>query len=124
MARHSRFLAWQRARSLTLGVYRVSGRWPTHERYGLTSQARRAAVSVCANIAEGAARHGRPEFARFLSIAAGSLGELACLLDIAHGLGYLNDASLAELNSANEETGRLIGGLRRSLVHQRLTPNA
>src|SRR5262245_32505738 len=79
---------WQKAMTLTKSVYRLTTRFPTDERFGLTSQLRRAAVSVPSNIAEGHARHGQ-EFARFLSISRGSLAEVETQLLIAIDLGYL-----------------------------------
>jgi len=69
-------------------VYRLSEEFPAEERYGLTAQLRRAAVSVPANIAEGAARRSTPEYLRFLSIARGSLAEASTHLQIARRLGY------------------------------------
>jgi len=75
-----RFKAWQLAHRLTLAVYGASESWPIRERYGLTSQARRAAVSVAANIAEGMAKRGVREFGRHLDMALGSLAELTYLL--------------------------------------------
>src|SRR6476620_5216398 len=81
-----RFGAWQRAHYLALDVYKVSARWPVQERYGLISQARRAAYSIPSNIAEGSARRGSNEFARFLYIAVGSISELTYLLYLARDL--------------------------------------
>jgi hypothetical protein len=80
MIAHERFEAWKWAHRLALEVYAATDRWPRSEMYGLTSQARRAAISIPTNIAEGAARHGRREFARFLNISLGSLAELSYLL--------------------------------------------
>ena len=73
VAPYERFEAWNQAHQLALAVYRVTQSFPRHELYGLTSQARRAAFSVAANIAEGSAKRGGREFARFLDIALGSL---------------------------------------------------
>jgi len=89
MARHERLLAWQRVHELTLAVYKATISWPVTERYGLIGQARRAASSAGANIAEGAARLGPREFKRFLDIAMGSLGELDNHLRLALDLGIL-----------------------------------
>jgi four helix bundle protein len=115
MARHERFLAWQRAHQLTLLVYRLSGAWPATERYGLTAQTRRAAASVAANIAEGAARAGSREFRRFLNIALGSLGELDYHLRLARDLGMLEEGDWKPLLELGNEVGRLSMGLKRSL---------
>ena len=75
-----RLSAWQASHRLAMEVYRVTRSWPREEIYGLTSQARRAAVSIPSNIAEGAAKRGTREFGRFLDVALGSLSELTCLL--------------------------------------------
>lgn len=100
---------------LVEGVYRATASWPNEERYGLTSQARRAAVSVPANVAEGKGRTGSTEFAHHLSIAHGSLSELETHLLIAHRLTYLDDAALQPLLRQSAEVGRLLQGLIRSL---------
>jgi four helix bundle protein len=81
--------AWQSAHRLALAVYRASETWPRCEIYGLTSQARRAAVSVAANIAEGTAKRGKKEVGRFLEIALGSFSELTRLLRLSLDLGIM-----------------------------------
>jgi len=78
MANYERWAAWQLAYNLTLDVYRVTTNFPVSERYGLTSQMRRASFSIIANIAEGSARRGSRELRRFLDVALGSLAELDC----------------------------------------------
>ena len=105
--------AWQHCHALTLEVYRVTSGFPGDERYGLTSQLRRAAVSAAANIAEGAARKGRREFAHFLNVTLGSLAELSSLLDIARDLGYAGDPQLAELQQIHTEASKATWGLYR-----------
>jgi four helix bundle protein len=80
---------WQKAMNWTEAVYTSSRRFPQEERFGLTSQLRRAAVSVAANIAEGAERAGTAEFLQFLSIACGSLAESETLLVLAERFGML-----------------------------------
>jgi four helix bundle protein len=115
MARHDRLLVWQQGQDLAVIVYRASATWPSSERFGLTIQVRRAAVSVPANIAEGAARYGRAEFGRFLNIAAGSLGELASLLHLANKLGYIGNSDYAALMDHHASVGRLLSLLRRSM---------
>jgi four helix bundle protein len=84
--------AWKESMALVTAVYQASQSFPKEEVYGLTSQIRRAAVSVPSNLAEGAARTGQREFAQFLSIARGSLSELETQLLIAVELGYLAQA--------------------------------
>jgi len=81
--KHHKLLAWQESVSLVKQVYEISARYPKEELYGLTSQIRRAAISVPSNIAEGAARDSSTEFARFLIIARGALSELETQLLIA-----------------------------------------
>ncbi len=73
---HRSLNAWQQAMELVVAVYQATSKFPQNEQYGLTSQLRRAAVSVPANIAEGAARNGSKEFLHFLGIASGSLSDL------------------------------------------------
>jgi four helix bundle protein len=81
---------WQRAHALVLQIYKASSRFPDHERYGLISQLRRAAVSIPANIAEGTIRASDQDFARFLQIAIGSASEVDYLLLLARDLEYAN----------------------------------
>jgi len=85
---HARLDVWQEAMSLVEMIYAYSSRFPDAERFGLTAQIRRAAISIPSNIAEGAARRSSPEYQRFLSIARGSLSELDTQLHIATRLGY------------------------------------
>ncbi len=82
-------IVWQKAYKLVLAVYRATPGFPQCEEFGLTSQVRRAAVSIVANIAEGCGRGGDPEFRRFLYIAMGSASELQCNFLLACDLGYL-----------------------------------
>ena len=113
MERHEQLDAWQAAYAVALGVYAASRRWPRDEQYGLTSQARRAAVSVAANIAEGSARRGSNEFRRFVDIAIASQTELRCLLRLADDLGYTVNTLRQECRAAT----RLVWALRRSLAN-------
>ena len=113
MRPHHKLEAWNKAVELVIDIYRTTDAFPKEERYGLTSQIRRAAVSVPANIAEGAARFSSKEFARLLSNAQGSASELETELMIAHRLGYLDDASFSKLANQLEQIGRLITGLAK-----------
>lgn len=112
---HRRLIAWQRCRELALEVYRVTAGFPQDERFGLTSQLRRAAVSAAANVAEGYARYGRAELAHALSITLGSLAEVDTLLEIAKDLGYMTPSDYAELSTLREEASKVTFGLRRKL---------
>ncbi|MBL1179428.1 MAG: four helix bundle protein [Pantanalinema sp. GBBB05] len=94
-------------------VYQSTEGMPKHEIYGLTSQIRRASVSVPANIAEGYGRNHRKEYLQFLGIANGSLKELETLLLLAHDLNYIDD--ITKLMSLCESAGRLLNRLRQSL---------
>jgi len=81
-------IVWQKAHELVLGIYRLSEAFPKHELYGLTSQLRKAAVSIPANIAEGFKKRGKADKARFLNIAQGSLAECRYYLILVRDLGY------------------------------------
>ncbi|HEX8097750.1 MAG TPA: four helix bundle protein, partial [Pyrinomonadaceae bacterium] len=89
--------------------------FPKEEKFGLTSQIRRAAVSIPANIAEGAARQSSKEFAHFLSNAQGSTSELETELLIAHRLGYLSEDVYLEMRTTLDSVGRMIVGLTEHL---------
>jgi four helix bundle protein len=110
---HYKLQAWKRARELVLSVYKLTQTFPREEMFGLAAQMRRAAVSIPSNIAEGAARAGRREFAQFLNISRGSLSELETQLLIATDLGYIkNNDPVFELVDL---VSRLITGLRKSI---------
>jgi four helix bundle protein len=114
MADYRRLKAWQAAYRLALDVYRVTEAYPAVERFGLVSQSRRAAVSIAANIAEGAGRGGGGDFTRFLWIARGSLTELGTELALARDLGMLPAEVAESLLSTLDETGRMLMGLLKS----------
>jgi four helix bundle protein len=108
-------VAWQRAMELVDAVYQATSRWPSDERFGLTSQIRRAAVSIAANIAEGQGRNGRREFLHHLGIANGSVCEVETMIRIATRQGYhIPDAETVVLATARE-VSRLVNGLIRAL---------
>ena len=96
---------------LVLRVYNITGSFPKQEIYGLTSQMRRAAVSVPSNIAEGKGRYSRKELLQFLFRARGSLLELRTQITIASELGFTNERSGQELIELTNEVGRLLNGL-------------
>lgn len=104
--------AWQKAHALVLDVYRVTQAFPTDERYGLTSQLRRAAISIPSNIAEGFTRAGIQDKIRFYNIAEASTEEVRYQLFLSHELHYSNTSNLQELA---KEVKRIIRGLIKSL---------
>jgi len=106
-------IVWQKAHAFVIGVYRITAGFPRDEIYGLSAQLRRAAVSVPANIAEGFKRRGRPDKARLMNVAEGSLEEARYYLRLAHDLGYNSDASLPQ---QADEVGRLLGSYARTLL--------
>lgn len=112
---HRDLIAWKKAIKLVVTCYRFTRNFPDDERFGLTQQLRRCAVSVPANIAEGKGRGTPKEFARFLGIASGSLSEVDTHLVIARELGYITNEELREVGEVVEEVGRIITGLRKSL---------
>ncbi len=107
--------AWKAAHKLALAVYRSTDSFPTTERYGLTSQLRRAAYSVAANIAEGSAKRGNRELRRFLDIALGSLSEIAYGLILARDLGLLGCDEWQSIDKQRDDAGRILWGLYRKL---------
>ena len=123
MMPYERFRAWRACDDLVVLVYRVTGGFPSHERYGLVSQARRAAVSAAANIAEGSAKRGATEFRRFLDIAMGSLTEVSYLLQVARKLEYLTAEQWGELETMRSRAGKLTWRLYQA-VSKRLKPTA
>ena len=106
---------WQKAIQFADLVYRVTKAFPDEERFGLTSQMRRAGVSISSNIAEGASRHSRDDYARFLEIATGSVFEVVSQSFISRNLGLLKEDDFRALFSAAEEQSKMLSGLRRSL---------
>lgn len=107
MNSHERLEAWQAAHQLVLLVYRTTRSFPVEERYGLTSQIRRAAFSVAANIAEGAAKRGTREFRRYLDIAVGSMGELTYALRLVQDLQLLAQNEWQDLETLRDRVSRL-----------------
>lgn len=108
-------IAWQKAMELAAAVYRESRKFPADERYGLTSQLRRAAVSIPSNIAEGQGRQSTGEFRQFLGNARGSLLEVETQVLLGEKLGYLPRSVASQLTASTEELGRILNGLMNSL---------
>jgi four helix bundle protein len=116
MSRDPRKLeAYHRAYALALAVYRMSDKLPRAEEYGLRSQVRRAAVSITANIAEGAARPHAGDYARFLAIALGSAVELRCLLDLIGDLGLVSSDDLADCRDRSDHVTRTLVKLQHTV---------
>jgi len=120
-------VAWQKAMTLVVEIYSVTGLLPDSEKFGLASQLRRAAVSVPSLLAEGHARSGTKEFARYVSMAMGSMAEIETQLLISIRLRYLEEQSLSQLFDACGEIGRILRGLKKSLesnlaATSRITP--
>jgi len=112
---YERLTAWQAAHELALLVYGVTDGFPINERYGLTSQLRRAAFSVAANIAEGVAKRGNGEFRRFLDISIGSLSEVSYALLLAKELGILKPDDATRLVALHTKAAKLTWGLYKSV---------
>jgi four helix bundle protein len=106
---------WKTAVDLTLEVYRITEAFPPSERFGLTSQLRRAAISVASNIAEGHARSTRGEYRNFLSVARGSAIEVEVQLFLAEQIGYVESPMLVKARGYCDSISRMITRLKRAL---------
>ena len=115
MRDHTKLRAFELADELVIMIYRTTKGFPKEEVYGLTSQMRRAAVSVPSNIVEGCARESQVEYLRFLEIAFGSLRELHYQLGVAGRLGYLDKPDFSECNLKMVEAEKVLSALLRSL---------
>ena len=114
-AHHEDLKVWQKAHKLSLEIYRLTGSFPREETYGLIAQIRRAAAAVATNIAEGAARQSRREFAQFVSIARGSASEVCDLLLLSKNLGYGDATKYAKVLDDYDHISRMLTKLLRSL---------
>lgn len=99
---------WEKAISLVENIYQATSGFPDHEKFALVSQLRRAAVSIPSNIAEGHARRSTRDYARFISMALGSLAEVETQIEIAARLGYLNDVEGRALTDLSDEIGKML----------------
>jgi four helix bundle protein len=111
MRDYNKIEAWRLADDLTVTIYQRTRSFPREELYGLTSQLRRAATSVPANIVEGSARDSKKDYLHFLYIARGSLAETQYFVHLAHRLGYLAEADAAEVSSQGRQTFACLHGL-------------
>ena len=115
MKAFEKLIAWQASHKLVLSTYRITTKWPIDERYGLTSQARRAAFSTAANLAEGSAKRTYKDFRRFIDTAIGSLAELCYIIKLARELGILSAKEADALEALRDEAGKLTWGLYRHI---------
>ena len=113
---------WKRSIDLAETIYRLTASFPACEMYGLSSQMRRAAVSVASNIAEGWGRRSRKEYGRFVLVERGSNDELQTQLVIAERLGFCKPQEFAEANALSDEIGKMLSGLHRFLETPRRNP--
>ena len=110
-------LAWQKAHEFVLNVYKTTRNFPPDERFGLTSQFRRAAISIEANIAEGYKKLGKADKLRFLNISQGSLEECRCYLHLSKDLCYITQTAYDELYATLEETSKLLNGYCKGILN-------
>lgn len=122
MRDHTKLRAFELADELAVTIYRLTRDFPKGEIYGLTSQMRRAAVSVPSNIVEGAARESESEYLRFLEVAFGSLRELHYQFTLSQRLGYVQKTLDSSCEPLLVETGKVLAALIRSLRSPRQTP--
>ena len=111
-----RLEVWEKAIQFADTVYSITREFPFDERFGLTNQMRRAAVSISPNIAEGSSRHSKKDFSRFVEIATGSLFEVVSQSFVSRNQGMLSPEDFQTIYLAAEEQGRMLSGLRRSLI--------
>ena len=112
---HRKLVVWQKSMELVSEIYKATATFPKTEEYGLSSQMRRAVVSIPSNLAEGAARKGNKEFKQFLNIAQGSISELDTQLELAYMLGYLDAGLHADLTTKLTDISKMLFGLTRSV---------
>ncbi len=108
---HRKLNVWKSAIELAVETYDVTRAFPAEEKYNLTSQMRRAAVSVASNIAEGAARRTKKEFIQYLHVAQGSISELDTQLEIAYRLAYVTEERMASMGALMEKIDKMLTGL-------------
>ena len=112
---HKKLRAFELADELVLSIYRLTSGFSTQEQYGLTSQLRRAAVSIASNIVEGAARNGVADYVRFLDVAYGSVREVEYQLSLIDRLGFANRENVEPEASQSKKRAKVLNGLVRSL---------
>lgn len=105
---------WKKSYQLALSIYKVSQSFPSEEKFGLTSQLRRASISISSNIAEGFSRETFRDKLKFYSIARGSLTEVESQILVSHGLGFIDRGTLEKIQKEIDTTGKILTGLIRA----------
>ena len=109
---------WKNGINLAIEIYGVTKKFPKEEIYGLTSQLRRAVISISANIAEGSGRSSNKEFVRFINIAIGSLNEVESLIFVSKNLNFVSKEDFMNLTNLTGNLGNLLGGFKRFLINK------
>lgn len=115
MKTHKDLEVWKLSVELVSDIYKITKQFPKEELFGITNQIRRAAVSIPANIAEGAGRHGLGELKQFIGISKGSLSELETLLIISKNLAYIDDSDFEIITLKLTSIFKMLSGLSKSL---------
>ena len=118
MRPYQQLRAWRACHELFVTLYGVTSKWPAHERYGMTVQIRRAALSAGSNIAEGVVKHSPREFARFLDVTLGSLSEVSYQLLAARDVGVAKNDEFEQLERLRDTASRLTWSLRRATLER------
>jgi four helix bundle protein len=109
---------WKKSFAFSVEIYKITTAFPSEEKFGITSQIRRAAVSIPSNIAEGWSRKSTKSYIQFLNIASGSLAESETLLQLSHELKYISDEVNAKLQKLLDDIGRMLNALITSLKNK------
>ncbi len=116
---HKKLKVWQKVIELGMEIYKITEKYPQEEKFGLTAQMRRAAISIGSNIAEGAGRQSKKEFLLFLYFARGSISELDTQIEISTQLGYLKKETKRQLENSLEEVSKMLSGLINNLKRRK-----
>ncbi|WP_460179993.1 four helix bundle protein [Thermodesulfovibrio sp. TK110] len=114
MANYRNLIVWQKAHQLALMIYKITEQFPKHEQFALTSQIRRAVLSIPTNIVEGYNRKSKKEFIHFIDISLGSIAEVEYLLEFSVALGYIDESAIKETKMLIEEVGKLLWSFQKS----------
>ncbi len=118
MNQYKNLKVWQKAIDLVVATYKLTDKFPEKEKYGLTNQINRCAVSIVSNIAEGAGRNSSKEFNNFLGIALGSSCEFETQFIVANRLKYISNSELTEIAASVEEIQKMISGLKKNISNK------